>query len=260
MARSSTAMTLESWNRVADDYDDEVFDVLAHDRQGLIASRIARFGAARRRAIDFGCGNGRFLPLLARHFGRVHALDHSPRLLVRAKHRWAALGNIEFTRADLCADGTRWPAADFGLSVNVLMAPSPSKRRAMLECIRRSLRRGAHLLLVVPSLESALLSSRRRIQWNERLGHSPGRAVTAGLTRDERLSARDLEQGVMLAGGVRTKHCLREEIEIVLDTHGFAPLEILKIEYPWSTEFENPPRWMRAPHPWDWLALARRAR
>ena len=28
-----------------------------------------------------------------------------------------------------------------------------------------------------------------------------------------------------------------------------------KITYPWSTEFSNPPKWMKSPLPWDWLTL-----
>ena len=31
---------------------------------------------------------------------------------------------------------------------------------------------------------------------------------------------------------------------------------VRKIAYPWTTEFAEPPRWMREPYPWDWLVEA----
>ena len=52
-----------------------------------------------------------------------------------------------------------------------------------------------------------------------------------------------------------TKHYLREELTTTAARFGLAVQEIEKIEYPWSSEFNSPPRWMRAPFPWDWLVL-----
>ncbi len=31
-----------------------------------------------------------------------------------------------------------------------------------------------------------------------------------------------------------------------------------KVEYDWSTEFADPPKWMRDPLPWDWLFVVER--
>jgi hypothetical protein len=33
---------------------------------------------------------------------------------------------------------------------------------------------------------------------------------------------------------------------------------IEKVEYDWSTEFADPPRWMKDPYPWDWLVLSKK--
>ena len=35
--------------------------------------------------------------------------------------------------------------------------------------------------------------------------------------------------------------------------------EIEKIEYAWDADFEDAPRWMQDPYPWDWLIVARKA-
>jgi hypothetical protein len=35
-------------------------------------------------------------------------------------------------------------------------------------------------------------------------------------------------------------------------------LESHKLEYPWSRVFQDPPAWMGAPFPWNWLVVAER--
>ena len=68
-----------------------------------------------------------------------------------------------------------------------------------------------------------------------------------------------LHEGVVPIAGVATKHYLRDEIAALLEARGLRPLEFAKIEYPWTSEFAAPPRWMQAPYPWDWLCVARKA-
>ena len=58
--------------------------------------------------------------------------------------------------------------------------------------------------------------------------------------------------------GVPTKHYLREEAIVFLEEEGFQVVSVDKIEYAWNTEFDDPPRWMGSPGPWDWLLIARR--
>ena len=72
------------------------------------------------------------------------------------------------------------------------------------------------------------------------------------------LNSKGLEHGIVHIDGVPTKHYLREELEASLADRGFKVLDIDKLEYPWTTEFDAPPRWMKAPFPWDWFVVARR--
>jgi hypothetical protein len=67
-------------------------------------------------------------------------------------------------------------------------------------------------------------------------------------------------QGIIPINGVLTKHFFREELEVMLSGYGFKMLITEKIEYPWTSELDAPPRWMRAPYPWDWFVVARRQR
>lgn len=63
----------------------------------------------------------------------------------------------------------------------------------------------------------------------------------------------------MAIDGVPTKHFLKEELNVLLAQKQMTVLEVKKLEYPWDTEFEHPPKWMKAPFPWDWLILARKS-
>ena len=65
-------------------------------------------------------------------------------------------------------------------------------------------------------------------------------------------------QGNLDIDNVATKHYLREELTVLLDREGFAIDKFQKIEYSWKTEFNNPPKWLKDPKPWDWMVVARK--
>ena len=115
------------------------------------------------------------------------------------------------------------------------------------------------MLLLLPSLESALFANQRLIEWNRRLGVSEREAVGSGIPVSAR-SMREILQGLVRIEGVATKHYLCEEAQSVLDEAGFRVASCDKVEYGWETEFESPPRWMKRPGPWDWLFVARKRR
>ena len=239
-------------------YEDEIFSVLENDRAALVADKVRRYGKSTQSATDVGCGIGHFLPLLAGRFRRVLAVDLSSQNVARARTRHADLKNVAYRTADLAAPGARLPKADFALCVNAAIAPDLAVRNRLLDVASRHLRPGGHLVLVVPSLESALLTDFRLIEWNLRDGQPARRAAGAGFRTHRPVRRPRLHEGVLRIDGVETKHYLREEIVALLETRRLRPLEIDKIEYPWSSEFEAPPRWMQAPFPWDWLVVARK--
>ncbi len=246
------------WNRMADRYEDEIFSVREHDRADLIASRIRRYGKKNQAASDIGCGIGHFLPLLAGQFRKVLALDLSSKCIAKARAAHSRLSNVSYRTADLAAPGMRLPPADFALCVNSAISPSITHRNRLLDVTCRHLRPGGHLVLVVPALESIFLADFRLIEWNLREGMRPGRAVRSGFRAHRPIRKPRAHEGVVRIDGIETKHFLREEVMILLGNRGMRTLEIEKIEYPWGTEFAIPPRWMKAPFPWDWLFVARK--
>jgi len=251
-------MDKQYWNRVAQDYDNEIFDVLAHDNNNLVTSRIEMLSSASGIAADLGCGIGKFLPVLSRCFDHVYAYDISERCIEQARENAQELQNIEFIRTDLAQPLTKMPSVDFILCVNSLIMPSIAQRTRYLRLMRNHLKQTGHLVLVVPSLESALYSRMRLIEWNVRRGLKHGTAVRAGANGSSNPNSVRLQQGIVNLDHVPTKHYLEVELCSTLGDLGFELYEILKIEYNWKTEFSNPPRWMKAPYPWDWLVTARK--
>jgi SAM-dependent methyltransferase len=238
------------WDTIARDYDGEIFDVRASDKNRVIEKRISRLASGRDKAIDFGCGTGKFLPFLSRYFPGVQGYDLSAKLVKQAVKAYRELANVRVDAEDLAYPQKAIPRGDFGLCVNVLITDSYAVRSGILKTISRSLKKDSPLLLVVPSLESALLTSYRLIDWNLRDGDSYRKAAVG------RGIFQRVEEGVVDIDSVPTKHYLREELEDMLPKFGFRVKALHKVEYDWNTEFEKPPGKMKAPYPWDWLLEA----
>ena len=126
----------------------------------------------------------------------------------------------------------------------------------MFDLLCSHIRSEGHLVLVVPSLESALYTDYRLIDWNLRSGMSPGNAVRSGFRPNKGMNIPRLRQGIVKIDDIDTKHYLKEELIVLLENRGMRVIEIEKIEYSWETEFDQPPRWMKEPFPWDWLCVA----
>ncbi len=245
------------WERVGVRYEQEIFDSSRSDANGVVRRRLDELADPRAVAWDFGCGVGHYLPLLSQRFRSVHAVDAAESLLAQARARHGRLHNVTIQRGDLAAAGRLpGPKARVALCANVLISADESLRRGILRGLARKMARGGVLLLIVPSLESALFSNQRLVEWNRRLGIEESEALASGIPATAR-GARELLQGIVRIENVPTKFYLREEASLLLESHGFRLLAADKVEYEWDTEFEKPPRWMGKPRPWDWLFTAR---
>jgi SAM-dependent methyltransferase len=249
------SMNEKDWDQVASTFEEEIFNVPDNDVKGLIRGAIERFSAPDAAATDLGCGVGRTLPMLSAHFAKVYAVDVSSQCLSVAEENCVDHGNIQYVHADLSKDRNGYPATDLVLCINTLLNASIDVREPLFDRTCRSVKRGGHLVLVVPALGSALLTAYRRLQWNLREGMAPAKAQQEAAQNDA-----GIEHGIVHIDGVPTKHYLREELEASLAARGFQLREIEKIEYGWDTEFEAPPRWMKDPWPWDWFVTAQRRR
>jgi len=242
------------WDSKAVNYNDEIFSSIHSDMGGKIRKIIRKYGSRKKTACDFGCGIGLYLPELSLRFKTVHAFDLSPELIKRAKERMKNTGNITYRPVDLSCRSLRLPKADFGALTNVLIMENSYVRKAILKNVFKSLNPGALLFAVVPSLESVLYVNSRLFEWNIRDGIKQDEAVDKGL-RSAHAGKGSVSNGLINIDNITTKHYLKEELELFFKGAGFKIINMDKIEYSWKTEFESPPKWMRAPYPWDWMAV-----
>ncbi len=246
------------WKKAAGDYEGEVLSVFDNDREGKIKAFIKRFGTNQGQATDLGCGVGKFLPLLAGNFGKVHACDYSRAMLDSAHTQHGNLGNVTFSACDLRKSPPDSLPSDFVLCVNVIITASLAARQKMWQNLAEAVLPGGHVALVIPSLESALLTRHRLVEWNLRDGQSPGRALQSGFGNKDPDGISIARGGILDCAGMLTKHYLETEISTTAKRFNFDERGVEKIEYRWNTEFHNPPRWMREPFPWDWLAVLKK--
>jgi SAM-dependent methyltransferase len=248
-------MDIAYWESVADRYDAEIFSVLACDREGAVLACIDTVASPEHTAADLGCGVGKWLPHLAARFQRVLAVDVSEKCLEHAKVAAGECDTVAYMTADLAAPGRRFGKFDFVLCVNVAITPDAEIRWALLSNVARCVRSGGHALFVVPSVESALYAKHRLVEQRIRAGEEEERAWLRAADKRFR-SVLELQRGVVEIEKVRTKHYLREELITTLGALHLTVQRVGKVEYPWETEFIDPPRWLRQPYPWDWMALA----
>jgi SAM-dependent methyltransferase len=245
------------WDTIADNYDREIFDSLASDRAHIVADHILRCSSPKRIACDFGCGIGKYLSTLADRFKSVYAIDISGKLLEQAKDANRKVSNVVYLKCDLANPSVEVGPVHFALNVNVLIMASAKRRRRILDSIFCQVRKRGHLLLVVPSLESALYAHSRYIEWTAKTGFK--RANTADLKlmgNNSRVFS--FRTGVLSIDNIPTKHFLKEELVVLIRDVGFEINSVAKVEYPWTSEFVRPPKWMKDPYPWDWLVLCQK--
>ena len=128
------------------------------------------------------------------------------------------------------------------------------KRINFFQSLNICLNNGGDLILVVPSLESKLYTNIIAHRWNVDDDHKE----KIESVEKAYAMAKNIKQGVTDIDNVPTKHYLKEELELLLTLEGFVVDRIEKINYTWKTEFNNPPKWLAEPSPWDWMCVAKK--
>jgi 2-polyprenyl-3-methyl-5-hydroxy-6-metoxy-1,4-benzoquinol methylase len=246
-------MDRKYWEKIAPDYDTEIFDVLANDKKGYITSAIKEFAAPGKTVIDIGCAVGKWIPVLATRYRRVYAIDISSKNLAIARGRFSGLDNVVFERADMMRPKASLPSCDVALCINAILSASLEGRSEFFKNLAAAVKKGGHVILVIPSLESALLTAIIGHRWKVDASRR-----TRINSKEATLRWKHLVQGNMFIDGVPTKHYLKEEITLILQQEGLQALKFQKIEYDWHTEFLHPPVWLKSPSPWDWMCVARK--
>lgn len=244
------------WNRIGSDYNTEIFDAYKEDRNGKLIATIRKYGNPMHTAIDFGCGTGKALPYLSPAFKKVLATDISSELLSQSKD--LPYKNVTFKQADL-AKPIKLPPADFAFCCNVAILPDLEKNMGIIRNVQKALRVSGSAVFVLPSLESALFSAWRLVDQYKREGVPLNKIPKSELSYFDG-GKKELLKGLVRISGVATKHYLQPEIEALFADVKLPLKKIDKLEYNWTSEFADPPKWMGKPYPWDWIVECRKVR
>jgi SAM-dependent methyltransferase len=247
-------MDRKYWETIAPKYEDEIFDVLRNDTSGIIVDAIKQIASKEKSAIDIGCAVGKWIPLLAEHFKHVIAVDISATNLQIAKEKYSHYNNVEYLRSDMSADELTLMPCDAAICINAILTDSLKKRINFFQSLSMSLNKEGWLVLVVPSLESKLYTNIIANRWNVDGDHDEKIASSEKAFE----LAKNIKQGVTDIDDVPTKHYLKEELRLLLTLEDFTIDRIEKINYIWKTEFNDPPKWLKEPYPWDWMCVAQK--
>jgi SAM-dependent methyltransferase len=242
------------WNKVAVEYDDKVFNVFKNDKKNKLKQYVRKYANKENSAIDFGCGVGKALPLLAPFFKEIIGLDVSRNCIAVAKT--SPYKNVRFKEVDLAAKKINVPSVDFAFCCNVAMSDDLQRNLNIIHNVLNSLNKGGVALFVLPSLESASLAAWRLVSWYDREGVELGDVPRKDLLHLNVNHQKQIHDGIVMIDGVPTKHYLIQELYSIFNNENFKLQKLDRLEYGWDTEFEAPPKWMQDPYPWDWIVEA----
>lgn len=269
------------WNHLATRYHDEVISPFARgvefrlekDLDERLSSWERDGTAAERVAIDFGCGCGEALLLLAGRVGLSAGFDGSEGMLVEAQRLLAgeraihapvggwpplrkalnAVGSAESSRAktllvkgDLRRLGSLRESVDLALAINSICPSTTAQAVTLFRNISGSVRPGGELIAVWPSYDT--------MEHLFRLFRASGQDPSSvGTLRPEGVFVSDV--------GAQQKYATADEITSWHEEAGFEMVRLEKICYPWPLVRESgwgffPGR----PRIWDWYSHARRMR
>jgi len=243
------------WNKIAGQYNQEIFDVFASDKKKVLRKFFNRHADKKGTAIDFGCGNGKAFRFLSPRFQRVIGADISEKLLKDAKAH--GFDNVELLHRDLALPKTDLPKCDFLFSCNVIMLPDAEATSRMFSNVSGLLKRGAHAVLVVPSTESMMYTSWMLTELYRREGLQP-EAIDPDEFSYFQGSRAEIASGVFHINGVPTRHYTAPELKVLLREAGLKLTALERVKYYWDSELAEPPKDLKGPYPWDWLMECRK--
>ena len=229
-------MSQQGWNRLAAEFESSVCDITATSG-AAIAKLVALAKPSRRQTlVDAGCGIGTFVERFGERFGKIIAFDFASAMVKRARRRGGEFEHAEWHALPLEDAGEKFGAvANFAVCLNVITSPKARLRERQWNSLATLVKPGGHLLVVVPSLESA----RYVAELDDEAFHgSVGK-------ENELIRRNDTEQ----------KHCSRQELRQIVTQESFEVVALRKISYPWEDDGVD---LTERKSPWDWACLARK--
>ncbi len=227
-------MSQQGWNRLAAEFENSVCDITASSGDA-IAKLVALAKPTRRQTlVDAGCGIGTFVERFGDRFGKIIAFDFAAAMVKRAHKRCDDFKNAEWHALPLENAGEKFgPVAHLAVCLNVITSPRDSLRLRQWDSLAQLVRPGGHLLVVVPSLESA--------------------RYVAELDSEAFHGSVDLESELIRRNDTEQKHYSRQELRRTVAERDFDVISLRRIHYPWE---DDGMELSESKSPWDWACLA----
>ncbi len=245
------------WNKQAGTYREEIFNVWDNDYYGRLKALVEKHANRKGHAVDFGCGIGHGFPLMAPLFKHLMAFDVSAKCLRQAAERGFA--NVSVNELDLTDSKAPVPYTDFGVCVNVAITHDIKMNLLIIKNVLRAINKGGSVVFVLPSLESGCLTTWNLVQWHKHDGINIDKIPAADFD-NLNLGFEQISHGVSRIENAATKHYSLHELHSLFHQGNYRITTVDKLEYPWRTEFNNAPKWMKDPYPWDWVVEVKRVK
>jgi precorrin-6B methylase 2 len=233
-------MSKNQWDRLATCFEDEVCDITAVSGD-LLSDLVHRVRPGEDRTlVDAGCGIGSFMLRFGSRYGEIFAFDWAPKMVGRAKRRCADMSNISWSTLGLedAADKIG-PVGDLTVCLNVITSTNEDLRERQWASLAGLSKPGGHVLVVVPSIESA-------------------RHVIKHVDPTNEIHGSKVDESLIFRGDEHQKHYGRDELKQIVWCHGLRVLCLRRIYYPWTDEGLSEELSVR--RPWDWVCLARKSK
>jgi SAM-dependent methyltransferase len=194
------------------------------------------------------------LPLLARRFRHVHAVDFAPGMLERARERCAGLGNVEFHQLRLTDLAALAGRVDVAVAVNSLVQPTVAEVEAVLAQARAALVPGGVFLGVVPAMDAVHYHTMLLVDRARRSGMPEGKARQNAAKLGEH-QLYDFAFGRFSYLGLEQHFWQPFEVDYRLKRAGFRRVRKAKLKLSWD-QFAGAADLGEEPPPWDWFFRA----
>ena len=242
----------ESWSRAAASYEEDFIDPYRSDVRSPLPAALRRLAAAgAASAADLGCGTGPLLPLLAKHFRQVYAVDFAPGMLERARGRVAGLAHVTFLQSGLTDLGALAGRVDVAVAVNSLVLPDVRELEGALRQVRTVLRPNGHFLGIVPAMDAVHYYTMLLVDRALATGMPPAAARrNAAEHAEHRLY--DFAFGEFRYRGLEQHFWQPFEVGYRLRRAGFRRVRTAKVLLAWD-QFRGHEDLSDRPPPWDWF-------
>ncbi len=243
------------WSRAAATYEQDFIDpYLPGVRNPLPCALEELADPQKGTAADLGCGVGPLLPLLAKHFRQVIAVDFAEGMLKRAANSCRGLANVEFLQQPFTDLAPLAGRVDVAVAVNSLVLPDLGELETALRSIHAALRPGGHFLGIVPAMDAVHYYTMLMVDRARNAGMPAEKArQNAAHHADHKLY--DFAFGDFRYLGLDQHFWQPFEVRYRLRRAGFQGVRMKKVHLSWG-QFAGAADLKDEPPPWDWFFRA----